>query len=514
MGSIRKLHAHLIVSDLQQYQSHLSKILVSYVSPQNLPDAHALFNQIQAPTIFLWNAMIRGLCKSETPQEAVVFYDRMRSKGLKEDNMTFPFVLKACSVIRSIRDGKRIHASILKLGYLLDVFISNGLVHLYVACGDLGDARLMFSEMPVRDVISWNTIISGYSQLGDMREVLKLFGMMREAGIIGDEVTMVKVLSACSQLSAWRLGESVVSHIEKNCIKIDLYLGNTLIDYYGRCRLVESAEIIFNCMNERNIITLNAMLTTYVNGGDLASARNMFDEMPQRDLISWTSMISGYTQAKCFSDALYLFRKMLKAKVKPDEIVLASVVSACANLGCLQLCRWAHNYVRNNNIRADIHVGNALIDMYMKCGSISEALQVFKRMKEKDTISWNIVILGLANNEFVQDALEMFSIMLKQEIKPNDTTFLGILTACAHGGLVDIGLSYFKRMKAHNIEPQMKHYGCMVHLLGRAGQLDTAYDFIMKMPLRPDQIIWRMLLGACQMHGNVALAETVKKNLK
>lgn len=515
MDSIRKLHAHLIVSGLRRYQSHLSRVLVSYaLSPQNLPDAHALFNQIQAPTSFLWNAMIRGLCKSEKPKEAIFFYNRMREKGLKEDNLTFPFVLKACTVIRSIRDGKRIHASILKLGYLSDVFISNGLVHFYVFCGDFGDARLVFSEMPVRDVISWNTIISGYSQFGDMREVLKLFGMMREAGIIGDEVTMVKVLSACSRLSEWKLGESIVSYIVKNRIEIDLYLGNTLVEYYGRCRLVKSAERVFHCMNERNIVTLNAMLTAYAKGGDLASARKMFDEMPQRDLISWTSMISGYTQAKRFSDALGLFREMLKTKVKPDEIVLVSVVSASANLGSLQLCRWAHNYISNNNIRADIHVGNALIDMYMKCGSIREALKVFKPMKEKDTLSWNIVILGLANNGFVEDAFEMFSIMLKREIELNDMTFLGILKACAHGGLVGHGLSYFKRMKeVHNIEPQMKHYGCIVDILGRAGQLDNAYDFIMKMPLRPDRVIWRTLLGACKMHGNIVLAETVMERL-
>ncbi|WOL03879.1 pentatricopeptide repeat-containing protein [Canna indica] len=458
--------------------------------------------------------MIRGLAQSEAPKGAVIFYDRMREQGIRQDNMTFPFALKACARLPAIRDGSRIHTHCLKLGFSSDIYISNSLIHLYSVCGDISLANSVFEEMPARDLVSWNSLICGYSQQGHLTKALGLFEAMQVQGIKPDKVTMVKALSACTHLGAWDFAESMVNYIKVNSIEVDVYLGNTLIDYYGRRGLVESAKRIFDEMREKNVVTLNAMITTYAKAGDLVSARRIFDTMPERDLISWSSIITGYSQANYFSQALALFRQMQKAKVEPDEIVVVSVLSACAHLGALNLGKWIHNYIRKKKIKVDVYVANSLIDMYSKCGCVMDAFDIFKEMKERDTMSWSIIMLGFADNGHVNRALQIFSDMLKEGYQPNDVTFLGVLIACARSGLVEKGLKYFNSMKEdYGLQPHMKHYGCVVDLLSRSGKLDEAYNFIKEMPMTPDPIIWRTLLAACHIYNNVDLAEIATEKL-
>ena len=458
--------------------------------------------------------MIRGLSQSNKPQEAILFYNQMRAQGLRQDNLTFPFALKACSEVMAVREGRGMHCHALKTGFVFDVFVSNALIHLYASCGELGGARLGFDEMPVRDLVSWNSLICGYGQRNCLREVLGLFGVMKEEGVKADKVTMVKVLSACTRLAEWDLAEVMINYIEENHIEVDVYLGNTLIDYYGRRGALQQAEKVFSAMREKNIVTKNAMIATYSKAGEVVSARKIFDAIPDKDLISWSSMITGYAQSNCFSDALALFRKMQLAKVKLDEIVLVSVLSACAHLGALELGKWIHQYIERNNIKSDIYVGNSLIDMYSKCGCIMKAFEVFRKKEGRDTLTWNSIIFGLATHGFAESALKVFDDMLIEGFRPNDVTFLGVLIACAHSGMVDKGLGYFHSMReGHGVEPEMKHYGCVVDLLSRSGDLEKAFEFIEEMPVRPDPVIWRTLLGACKVHGNVGLAEVVSEKL-
>ncbi|ONK78267.1 uncharacterized protein A4U43_C02F16470 [Asparagus officinalis] len=511
MESIKKLHAHLIITGLSKYPHHVSKVFTSYaLTPAYIAHAYQLFDQIPQPNSFFWNIMIRGFSQSNRPKEAVLLYNRMRLQCPKQDNLTFPFVLKACSEVIDIREGRRVHCHSLKTGFVFDVFVSNALIHLYSSCGELNNARLIFDEMPVRDLVTWNSLICGYGQHNYLVDVLVLFEMMNAEGVKADKVTMVKVLSACTRLGEWDLAKAMIKRIEENRIEIDAYLGNTLIDYYGRRGALGSAEKVLREMKEKNIVTMNAMITTYSKAGDLASARDVFNGIRDKDLISWSSIIAGYAQANKFSDALALFKKMQSTNIKPDEIVLVSVLSACAHLGKLNLGRWIHLYIVRNNIKADIHVGNSLIDMYSKCGCIMEAFEIFGKMKERDILTWNSIIFGLATHGFVESALKVFSDMLSEDFEPNVVTFLGVLIACTHRGLVDKGLRYFESMReVYGVEPEMKHYGCVVDLLSRSGELDRAFEFIEEMPMMPDPIIWRTLLGACKLHGNVELAETV-----
>uniref|UniRef100_A0A8I6Y2E1 Pentatricopeptide repeat-containing protein n=2 Tax=Hordeum vulgare subsp. vulgare TaxID=112509 RepID=A0A8I6Y2E1_HORVV len=516
MEAIKKLHGHLIVSGLYNCQYAMSKILRFYAILQ--PDmalAYKVYGQIEAPTTYLWNIILRGLAQSDAPEDAVAFYKKARGKGMEPDNLTFPFVVKACARISALKEGKQMHSHVLKFGLLSDIFVSNSLIHLYAACGDLCCARSVFDGMLVKDVVSWNSLICGYSRCNRLKEALKLFRLMHDEGVRADKVTMVKVVSACTRIGDWSMADCLVKYIEDYCIEVDIYLGNTLIDYHGRRGQLQSAEKICFNMKDRNVVTLNAMINAYSKAGDLVSARRLFEESPGKDLISWSSMISGYSQASQFSDALELFREMQRAKVKPDAVVLASVLSACAHLGALDLGRWIHDYVSRNQIEADTILHNCLIDMYAKCGSTKEALEVFREMKEKDTLSWNSIIMGLANNGAEEEALNAFRAMLAEGFRPNEVTILGVLIACANAELVEEGLGHFDSMRSvHGMEPQMKHYGVVVDLLGRAGRLTKALRFIAEMPVAPEPVVYRILLGAARTHGDLGVAEVAAQRLR
>ncbi|XP_020218768.1 pentatricopeptide repeat-containing protein At2g22410, mitochondrial [Cajanus cajan] len=501
--------------NLKTDPSTIYNLLKSYaLSPSNILKAQNLFQQIHRPTLSFWNLMIRGWSHTDQPLEAIRMYNLMYSQGLLGNNLTYPFLFKACARVSNISCGTTLHARVLKLGFEPLVFVSNSLIHMYATCGHVGLARKVFDEMPQRDLVSWNSLICGYSQCRRFKEVLGVFEAMRMAGVKGDAVTMVKVVLACSFLGEWGLADAMVSYIEENEVEMDVYLGNTLIDMYRRRGLFLLARGVFDRMQWRNLVSWNAMIMVYGKAGNLAAARELFDAMPQRDVISWTSMITGYSQASQFAKAVRLFKEMMEAKVKPDEITVASVLSACAHIGSLDVGEAVHDYIRKYDVEADVYVGNALIDMYCKCGVVEKALEVFKEMGKKDSVSWTSIIAGLAVNGFADSALHYFSQMLKEGVWPSQGAFVGILLACAHAGLVDKGLEYFESMeKVYGLKPEMKHYGCVVDLLSRSGNLQRAYEFIKEMPVAPDVVVWRILLSSSQVLGNVPLAEIATKKL-
>ncbi|KAJ0099600.1 hypothetical protein Patl1_20045 [Pistacia atlantica] len=368
INSVKELHAQLIRTRLHKDPFSVSHVIKSYAlseSPSYLHKAHLVFNQLERPTLLVFNHMIRGFSQSDQPNKAIDMYNNMYHQGLAGDNLTFIFVFKACARVK-------------------DVF------H--------GFAHKVFDQMCNRDLVSWNSLICGYSQCNKFEEVLGLFNSMQEANIKADAVTMVKVILACIYLGNWCTADSMVKYIEENNIEIDVYLGNTLIDMYGRRGLVDLARETFNQMRYKNVVSWNAVIKGYVKVRRLVEAQKLFDMVPRRDVISWTSMITGYSQANQFAEAIKLFREMMFTKVKPDEITVASVLSACAHLGSLDVGEAIHEYVQRHGIKSDIYVGNSLIDMYCKCGVVEKALVVFHEMKKKDSVSWTSLISGLAVN--------------------------------------------------------------------------------------------------------------------
>ncbi|KHF97511.1 PCMP-E23: Pentatricopeptide repeat-containing protein [Gossypium arboreum] len=377
--------------------------------------------------------------------------------------------------------GQLAHSSVFKLGLDADSHTTHSLITMYARCSELGSARKVFDEITERDLVSWNSMISGYSKMGQASEAVGLFGKMREEGFVPDEMTLVSVLGACGDLGDLSLGMWVEGFVVKHKMQLSSYIGSALIDMYGKC-------------------------------GDLVSARRVFDGMLGKDVVTWNAMITGYAQNGMSDEAIKLFHGMNDAGVNPDKRTLAGVLSACASIGALELGKWTDAYASQRGLQHDIFVSTALVDMYAKCGSLDDARRVFENMPIKNEVSWNAMISALAFHGRSQEALSLFERMSTDgtDACPNDVTFVGVLSACVHAGLVNEGWRYFNLMNlSYGLTPKIEHYSCMVDLLSRAGQLYEAWDFIEKMPEKPDAIVLGALLGACQKSKNLDLSEKV-----
>lgn len=408
----------------------------------------------------------------------------MLVNGFVPDNYTVPFVLKACARSQAIKEGVQIQSYAVKTGLLMsNVYVKNTLMRLYAVCGLVNSVRRVFDESSQRDLVSWTTLIQCYVKMAFPKEGVAAFFEMCDAKLKADEMTVVVVLSACSKLGDLGLGRRIHDYVRDNRVTSDVFVGNALVDMYLKC-------------------------------GDAGSARKIFNDMPVRNVVSWNSLIAGLAHQGEFKGALDVFRKMQSVGVKPDDVTLVCVLNSCANLGLLELGKWVHVYIDRNQIEADGIIGNALVDMYAKCGSIDRACRVFEGTKRRDVYSYTAVIVGLAMHGEALRALDIFSEMPRVGVKPDEVTFIGVLTACSHAGLVAEGKKYFNDMSCvHNLRPQTEHYGCMVDLLGRAGLIEEAEELISSMPMEPDAYIWGALLGACRIHGEVELGEDVMEKL-
>lgn len=423
LKKLSQIHAQIVINGLTQKNYILVKLLSFYVASDNLKHAFGVFDNIENPSVTIWNQMIRGHARSETPRKSVEFYNRMVAAEAEPDGFTYSFLLSACVRAGLFREGEQVHGRVLANGYISNLFVQTNLVNLYAAGGGakgVGYARSVFDEMDERTVVSWNSLLSGYI----------------------------------------------------------------------RC-------------------------------GDIDGARRIFDEMPERNVISWTTMISGCAQNGRCRQALSLFGEMRRAHVELDQVALVAALSACAELGNLNLGRWIHGYIEERmSVRNQpllVSLNNALIHMYASCGVIDEAYKVFSKMPWKNTVSWTSIITGLAKQGRGEEALSVFQSMLSSgvnQVRPDEITFIGVLCACSHAGFVDEGRHLFERMnQTWGISPKIEHYGCMVDLLSRAGFLDEAYRLIETMPVKPNDAVWGALLGGCRIHKNVELASHVTRKL-
>lgn len=329
--------------------------------------------------------------------------------------------------------------------------------------------------------------------------------------------TLSSLLKACTLHPA----RAVHSHAIKFGLSSHLYVSTGLVDAYARGGDVASAQKLFDAMPERSLVSYTAMLTCYAKHGMLPEARVLFEGMGMKDVVCWNVMIDGYAQHGCPNEALVFFRKMMmmmggngNGKVRPNEITVVAVLSSCGQVGALECGKWVHSYVENNGIKVNVRVGTALVDMYCKCGSLEDARKVFDVMEGKDVVAWNSMIMGYGIHGFSDEALQLFHEMCCIGVKPSDITFVAVLTACAHAGLVSKGWEVFDSMKyGYGMEPKVEHYGCMVNLLGRAGRMQEAYDLVRSMEVEPDPVLWGTLLWACRIHSNVSLGEEIAEIL-
>jgi pentatricopeptide repeat protein len=454
-------------------------------------------------------------CLVAAREDAVAGYARMLARGAMPDAYTFPPLLKAVARGSSAAPVRAVHAHVVKFGMGRNAHVATSLVTAYAAGGDGAAARALLSERERDTPVVWNALISGHNRCRRFGEACCSFVDMARAGAAPTPVTYVSVLSACGKGTGdVLLGMQVHGRVVGSGVLPDLRVENALVDMYAECADMESAWKLFDGMQVRSVVSWTSLLSGLTRLGRVDEARDLFGRMPERDTVSWTAMIDGYVQAARFREALEMFREMQCSNVSADEFTMVSVITACAQLGALEMGEWVRVYMSRQGIKMDAFVGNALIDMYSKCGSIERALDVFKDMHHRDKFTWTAIILGLAVNGYGEEAIEMFHRMIGVSETPDEVTFIGVLTACTHAGLVDKGREFFLSMReTYNIAPNVVHYGCIIDLFGRAGKITEALDAIDQMPMTPNSTIWGTLLAACRVHGNSEIGELVTERL-
>ena len=385
--------------------------------------------------------------------------------------------------------------------------------------GETEYANLLFKTVVGPNSFLYNAMIRAYKHNRVYILAITVYKEMLghshgENPIIPDKFTFPFVVKSCAGIMCYDLGKQVHGHVIKFGAKSITVTENSLVEMYVKCDKLDDAHRVFEEMTERDAVSWNTLISGHVRLGQMRRARAIFEEMENKTIFSWTAIISGYARIGSYADALEFFRKMQMVGIEPDEISLVSVLPACAQLGALELGKWIHIYADKSGFLRNICVCNALIEMYAKCGSIDQGRILFDQMNERDVISWSTMIVGLANHGRARDAIELFEEMQEAKIEPNIITFVGLLSACAHAGLLNEGMRYFESMKRdYNIEPGVEHYGCLVNLLGLSGRLDQALQLIKKMPVKPDSAIWGSLLSSCRTHGNLGIAATAMEHL-
>ncbi|KAK9107478.1 hypothetical protein Syun_023489 [Stephania yunnanensis] len=432
---------------------------------------------------------------------------------------------------KSTRELFQIHAQIVTNGFSQKNYILGKLCSICIARDDLQHARKSFELIERPSTIVWNQMIRGYARSESPYVSIELYSKMVGAEVNADGFTYAFVLMACAKASSASFllrqeGEQLHGRVLCNGMWCNIFVQTNLVNMYGMGGGdggLEKARRVFDEMPERSVVTWNLMLAVHLRWGDVGGGSRVFGEMPERNVVSWTTMISALAQNGKCREALALFHEMVRAHEEVDDVAMVAALTACAELGDLKTGRWIHSCV-GKALEIGSHprlvsLSNALMHMYASCGVIGEAYMVFKGMKRRSLVSWTTMITGYAKQGRGKEAIEMFRWMQdmggEQGTTPDEITFLGLLCACSHTGMVSEARYYFDYMiRSCGIEPKIEHYGCMVDVLSRAGQLDEANKLIEAMPMKPSEVVWGALLGGCRIHKSVEIASHVVHQLR
>ncbi|XP_070058117.1 pentatricopeptide repeat-containing protein At1g06143 [Nicotiana tomentosiformis] len=452
--------------------------------------------------------------------------------------------LKICT---SSKQLESLYTLILKYGAATkDCFLMNQCIATCSTLNSTDFASFAFSQMENPNVFVYNALIRAFVNCHSPLNALKLYiDMFKKPQNSPNSYTFSSVIKGCTLMCASRLGECVHVQILKYGFGSHVFVQTGLIDFYSNLGRVDLSRLVFDEMLERDNFAWAAMVSAHAKAGQLGGARSLFDEMPEKitpawnamingyartgdiesaellfremsrkDLISWTTMINCYSHNGIYGRAIEVFCDMKSNLITPDEVTMTSVISACAHLGVLDQGKEMHLYVMQKGFDLGVHIGSALIDMYAKCGSLERSLLVFYKLRDKNLFCWNSVIDGLAVHGYAEEALAMFSRMEKEKVMPNGVTFVSVLTACTHAGLVEEGRKRFLTMAGYyGIIPEMEHYGCMVDLLCKAGLPEEALEIIRSMRMEPNAVVWGALLGGCKLQKNLEIAQVAVKKL-
>lgn len=458
--------------------------LINMYSKCGLIDyAQNLFEKMPKRNIVSWTAMITGFSQNSRLSEAVNVLSQMRIVGEDPTQFAFASIIKACVSLRSIKIGKQTHCLALK--YCLDwnIYVGSNLADMYSKCGMIIEACKLFEEMPCKDAVLWTAMIDGYAKNGEFEAALLAFKRMNKDGVIIDPHVLSSTLSACAALRDHKFGKSLQTSVVKLGFELKVVVGNALLDMYSKAGDMESASNVFVVLSEH------------------------------RNVVSFTSLLHGYCEMQWFNEALAVFVDLRRQGIDPNEYTFSSLIKACASQAALEQGAQIHAQVVKLNLDVDSYISACLLDMYGKCGLLDHSIRVFNETRNPTEIAWNSLLNVFAQHGLGNEVMRLFYKMVLV-VKPNAITFTSLLTGCSHAGLFNEGLNFFYSMeKTYGVVPREEHYNCVIDLLGRAGRLKEAEEFINGMPFKPNAFGWCSFLGACRVHGDTKRGKVAAEEL-
>ncbi|KAK1423269.1 hypothetical protein QVD17_18566 [Tagetes erecta] len=515
-------------------------LISGYLKYGRVDESLWLFYRNPFQNVISWTAAISGLLSNQMHFKSFELFLEMLRCDVRPNKVTFVSVVRGCSEMGGFELGMSVFGLIVKVGFEDDVSVCNSLItfslrlgefemgrrifermgnrdviswtailDMYVEIGDLEEARKVFDEMPERNEVSWSAMISRYTQRGYSEDAIKLFRLMIEDGISPNSSCLSSAINALANLTLLQLGKTIHARVLKIGLTNDVFVSSSLIDLYGSCGSPEDGRLVFDTVQNKNVVCWNTMVSAYCSNGLQEEAKKLFDQIHVKSIGSWNSMVSGYLENEQYDKVFEVFNNMLLSGQTPDISTVSSVLCACANLTSLEKGKDIHGKTFKLGFHHDVFVGTSLVDMYAKSGDIENSKRVFNKMAEKNDVSWTAMIQGLAENGYAEESLELFQEMEKTtRIKPNELILLAILFACSHCGLVDKGLHYFNLMETvYKIKPNERHYTCVVDMLSRSGRVSEAEDLIKSMPCEPEVNAWAALLSGCKTYGEDEIAE-------
>ncbi|KAI3894675.1 hypothetical protein MKW92_049212 [Papaver armeniacum] len=567
----QQIHAHIITSNTDTDSVFLStKLVFMYGKCGSLSDAKNLFDDMPDRTIFTWNAMIGAYVSNGEPSGALELYREMRLSDITLDACTFPSVLKACGVMKNLNYGAEIHGLAIKCGFISVIFVANSLVGMYAKCNEFDRAAQLFDRVIEKgDVVSWNSIISAYSNNGRGSEALRFFKRMQDSGVAKNSFTVVAALQACAKPSFSRFGMEIHAALLRSDRDLDVIEINALVIMYSRCGRTDEALRVFHKMDEKDNISWNSMLSTFVQNdlykeavaffhemleaghktdlvstvsilsalGRLGNLQNgmevhgyaikhgldsdlqvgntlidmyakcccihymtqVYDEMPNKDLISWTSMIAGYAQNHCYLEALELFREVQMKGIKVDSMIIGSVLLACGGMKCISSVKQIHANILRLNL-FDHVLENTIVDIYGECGNTEYASLIFRRIGNKDVVSWTSLISSYVRNGMENEALEVFYKMGETGVKPDLVSLLSILSASASLSASGKGKEIHGFLIRKGFPMDGYVVSSLVDMYARCGNIGNSFK-VFNLVEHQDLILWTSMINASGMHG-------------
>ncbi|KAK7250528.1 hypothetical protein RIF29_33026 [Crotalaria pallida] len=564
-----------------------NNIISGYVKCRELSLAHQLFDEMPHPDTVSWNTVISGYVNSGDIHSSWEVLRAMRRCGLAFDGHTFGSILKGVAGARELEIGLQLHAVMLKVACSENVFSGSALLDMYAKCGRVDDAYAVFRCMPERNYVSWNALVSGYSQIGDRDMAFWVLESMEMEGVWIDDGTISPLLTLLDEVEFYRLAMQLHCKIVKHGLELFNTVCNAMITAYSECGSLLDAKRVFDgSLVCRDLVTWNSMLATYLmhdkedlafkifidmqkfgfepdiytytgvvsacsapehkshgksfhglvikrglensipvsnaliamylklNNRCMDDALKIFFSMDLIDCCSWNTILAGYSEVGLNEDALSLFVQMRSLVIEIDHYTFSSVIRSCSDFATLQLGQQVHALALKVGFDTNKYVGSSLIFMYSKCGVIEDARRSFEATSKDNAILWNSIIFGYAQHGQGNVALELFLLMRERKVKPDHITFVAVLTACSHNGLLEEGCNFIESMESDfGITPRMEHYACAIDLYGRAGHLEEAKALVETMPFEPDAMVLKTLLGACRMCGDIEFASHVAKRL-